>query len=99
MKVVWTAAAQADLAEISDYIAARNPQRAVSFINEIVDAGDAIGNMPLGFPLVPKLEHKAIRRRVHGRYLIFYRLVAQSVQILHVVSSARDYIRAFFSEE
>jgi len=99
MRVNWTAAAQIDLAEISDYIAADNPSRAVSFINEIVDAGEAIADMPRAFPLVPELEHKAVRRRVYGRYLIFYRLDAESVQILHVAHAARDYIRALFPED
>ena len=99
MRVVWTAAAQADLAEISDYIAADNPTRSLSFINEIVDAGEAIGDMPRIFPLVPRLEHKAVRRRIYGQYLIFYRLEAESVQILHVVHAARDYVRALFPED
>lgn len=99
MKVVWTAAAQADLAEICDYIALDNPARAVSFMNEIVDAGEAIADMPRGFPLVPQLEHKAIRKRVYRRYLIFYRFKANVVQILHVTHATRDYIKALFSED
>jgi len=85
VKVVWTAAAQHDLQDISDHIAADNPSRAVSFINEVVDAGEAIADIPLAFPLVPQLEHRAIRRRVYGRYLIFFRIEAEDIQILHVV--------------
>ncbi len=99
MKVVWTAAAQTDLAEISDYIALDNPSRAVTFINEIVDAGEAIADMPRAFPLVQELEHRAIRRRLYGRYLIFYRLDVETVQILHVAHAARDYVRALFPED
>jgi toxin ParE1/3/4 len=96
MRVVWTRAAQADLEEISDYIKTDNPTRAVSFVNEIVDAGEAISDMPRSFPLVPRLEQRGIRRRMIGRYLIFYRIEAESVQILHVVHGARDYIRSLF---
>jgi len=99
MKVVWTLAAQADLEEISDYIKADNPVRAVSFVNEIVDAGEAISDMPRAFPLVPRLEQRGIRRRSFGRYLIFYRIEAGSVQILHVAHGARDYIRSLFPDE
>lgn len=98
MRVVWTRAAQADLEEISDYIGADNPVRAVSFINEIVDAGQGIADMPRAFPLVPRLEQRGIRRRTFGRYLIFYQIDAEQVQILHVVHGARDYIRALFPE-
>jgi len=99
MKLVWTLAAQADLEEISDYIKADSPERAVSFINEIVDAGEAISDMPRAFPLVPRLEQRGIRRRSFGRYLIFYRIEAKSVQILHVAHGARDYIRSLFPDE
>lgn len=96
MKVAWTQAAQADLEEISDYIKTDNPARAASFVNEIVDAGDAIADMPRAFPLVPRLEQRGIRHRTFGRYLIFYRIEAEQVQILHVVHGARDYIRLLF---
>lgn len=99
MKVVWTRAAQADLEEISDYIKADNPARAVSFVNAIVDVGEAISDMPRAFPLVPRLERHGIRRRSFGRYLIFYRIAVESVQILHVVHGARDYVRSLFPED
>jgi toxin ParE1/3/4 len=99
MKIVWTRAAQADLEAISDYIKADNPARAASFVNEIVDAGEAISDMPRAFPLVPRLERHGIRRRAFGRYLIFYRIAAESIQILHVAHSARDYIRSLFPDD
>jgi addiction module RelE/StbE family toxin len=99
VRVVWTRAAQADLEEISDYIKADNPRRAVSFINEIVAAGEAISDMPRAFALVPLLEHRRIRKRRLGRYLIFYRIEGETIQILHVAHSARDYIRVLFQDE
>ena len=98
MRVVWTQAAQADLIEISAYIKAGNPTRAVSFINEIIDAGEAISGMPRAFPLIPRLEHRGIRRRSLERYLIFYRIEAETIQILHVAHGALDYIRALFPD-
>jgi len=33
----------------------------------------------------------AVRRRPHGNYLIFYRVGAEQVEILHVLHGARDY--------
>lgn len=98
MKVVWTQAAQADLEEIADYIKADNMARATSFVHEAIDAGEAISDFPTAFPLVPGLEHRGIRRRTFGRYLIFYRVAANRIQILHVVHSARDYIRLLFRD-
>ena len=88
----------ADLEGIGDHIAADNPARAVSFIEEILAAGDDLARMPLAFGFAPGLERKRIRRRVHGRYLIFYRVEAGAVQILHVAHGARDYIRALFPD-
>ena len=99
MNVVWTAAAEADLEQISDYIKLDNPVRAVTFVREIVEAGEGIADMALAFPLVPRLEHRGIRRRGFGRYLIFYRIDGEMVQVLHVVHGARDYIRSLFGVE
>ena len=98
MRVLWTHAAEADLEEISDYIKADNPERAVSFVNEIIDAGEAIADMPRAFALVPSLEHKGIRRRPFGNYPIFYRAERDAVEILHVVRGSRDYVRVLFSD-
>jgi plasmid stabilization system protein ParE len=52
--------------------------------------------MPHAFPLVPRLEHRGVRQRGYGRYLIFYRVTEEAVEILHVAHGARDYIRALF---
>ena len=98
MNVAWSPAALADLETIRDFIAADNRERAVSFVMEITAAGEAIADMPRAFGLVPRLEERGIRKRTFGRYLIFYRIKAESVQILHVVHGARDYIRALFPE-
>lgn len=98
MNVAWSPAALADLETIRDFIAADNRERAVSFVMEITAAGEAVADMPRAFGLVPRLEERGIRKRTFGRYLIFYRIKAESVQILHVVHGARDYIRALFPE-
>ncbi len=66
---------------------------------EITEAGEGIADMPRAFGLVPRLEHRGIRKRTFGRYLIFYRIEGESVQILHVVHGARDYIRALFADD
>ena len=99
MNVIWSPAAVADLENIRDYIATDNRERAISFVMEITEAGEAIADMPRAFGLVPRLEERAIRKRTFGRYLIFYRIEAESVQILHVAHSARDYIRALFPDD
>ena len=40
--------------------------------------------MPEAWPIVPRYEGHGIRRRVHGRYLIFYRIGIDAITIRRV---------------
>lgn len=88
MKVDITSAAEADLEEIADYIARDNPVRALSFVRELFERCLDIAEMPAAWPIVPRYEHHGIRRCVHGRYLIFYRVSKDRITILHVLNGA-----------
>jgi toxin ParE1/3/4 len=90
MKVDITSAAEVDLEAIADYIARDNPVRALSFVRELFECCLDIGDMPEAWPVVPRYEHHRIRRRVHGRYLIFYRVAKDRITILHVLNGAMD---------
>lgn len=91
MKVRVTAEAEGDLERIVDYIAQSNPQRAQSFIEELRDKCLSLADTPLAFPLVARYERLGVRRRVHGNYLIFYRVDENEIVILHVLHGAMDY--------
>ena len=90
MRVVITAAAKADLLAIRRYIEADNPNRAVSFVEELLDRCLALADTPRAYPLVPRYERFGIRRCVHGNYLIFYRLQPEQIEVIHVLQGARD---------
>ena len=90
MKVAITAEAEADLEAIGDYIARDNPARALSYVRELYQLCLDIADMPQAWPVVPRYEHHGIRRRVHGRYLIFYRIRADRITILHILNGAMD---------
>ena len=90
MIVEFTAVAEADLEEIGDFIARDNPVRAVSFVQEIARACRDLADMPEAWPVVPRYEQHGIRRRVHGRYLIFYRIAAERITVLHILNGAMD---------
>ena len=90
MIVEITATAEADMEAIGDYIAHDNPARAVSFIRELYQCCVGLADMPLAWPIVPRYEQHGIRRRVHGRYLIFYRIGHERVTVLHIVNGAMD---------
>lgn len=90
MIVELTAAAEADLESIGDYIAQDNPVRALSFVRELARSCLELVDMPEAWPIVPRYAHHGIRRRVHGRYLIFYRIGADRVTVLHILNGAMD---------
>ena len=91
MIVRFTAQAERDLEAIGDYIAADNPAAALRFVIELRDASLGLSDYPARFPLVPRYESSGVRRRVHGRYLIFYRIESDAVTILHILNGAMDY--------
>jgi plasmid stabilization system protein ParE len=96
--VVISAAAEADLESIGDWIARENPTRAESFIQELREACLSLANAPLGYSPVPRYEHADVRRRPHGNYLIFYRVMDDEVVVLHVLHGARDYDAVLFPD-
>jgi toxin ParE1/3/4 len=98
MIVELTAAAEADLEAIGDYIARDNPVRAASFVRELYRSCLDIAEMPEAWPVVPRYEHNGVRRRVHGRYLIFYRIEEAQITILHVLNGAMDVEAILFPE-
>lgn len=99
MRVVITAEAEADLESIADWIAEHNPARALSFVRELRQECDALADAPEGYILVPRFEHSGVRRRPYGNYLIFYCIVEDRIDVLHILHGARDYEPILFPEE
>jgi plasmid stabilization system protein ParE len=91
VKVVLSTNAAIDLQAIGDWIAAENPARAISFVNELIGAIAALSDMPSRFPVLEGHRELGIRRRVVGNYLILYHVGETEVEVLHVVHGARDY--------
>ena len=98
MKVLVTDAAWEDMLDIVRMIARDNPQRAAAFLDELYDTCHDIGSFPLASPPLPDRPTGGIRRKIHGNYLIFYRLHADTAEILRLVHGARDYERLLFPE-
>ncbi len=90
--------AENDLEQIADYIASDNPRRALTFIRDLRSKCEDLIDSPNGFPLVPRYEHHGVRRRVHGNYLIFYRVEKAKVIIIHVLHGATNYGAILFDE-
>lgn len=92
MRVIVTPKAERDLGRIADWIASDNPDRAITFLDELREACLGLAAFPARYPFVEGLTITGIRRRVHGNYLIFYRVEdEQIVRILHILHGAADY--------
>lgn len=77
--------------EIALYIAQDNPSRALSFVGELEERCLALGDAPGIGTGRPELG-AGILMLPHGRYLIFYRQIPQSVRIERVMHGARDIV-------
>jgi addiction module RelE/StbE family toxin len=96
VKLVFTDEAKADLVQIGDWIAKDNPLRAVTFVDELEECCRQLTSMPKAYQLVPRLEALGVRRVPHGDYLIFYRVIDDTVEVIHVLHGARDYEAILF---
>jgi toxin ParE1/3/4 len=90
VKIFLTPRARAELNDIGDAIAADNPARAASFTDGLLAKAMHLAEYPAAFPLFEPFAHRGLRGRVHGQYVIIYRIVASTVEILHFLHGARD---------
>lgn len=91
MIVVLTTEAESDLETIAKYIARDSATRALSFMHKAREKCLTPADAPRGYPVVPRYEHLGIRTRSFGNYLIFYRVAAGTIDVLHILHGARDY--------
>lgn len=77
-----------DLEAIGDYIAADDPDRAVSFIDELLSVCARIAERPRAFQRRDDLA-RGLRQAVHGHYLILFTAGRKEVVIERVVHGAR----------
>lgn len=89
LNVVWLDEALRDLAEITSYIADRNPAAARSLNRLIVEQSDLLGEHPLLFR--PGRVSGTREVVVHPNYVVVYRLTATTVEILNVLHSRQEY--------
>ncbi len=90
----FSAQAEADLDEIDDYIAANNPARAESFIEELYRKALNIGTAPLAYPKRSDFGPD-LRTALHKPHLIVFRVTTNAVEIVRIIHGARDLPRLF----
>lgn len=94
MQVRLSTQAVHDLQAIRRWIEPDNPERAVTFIEELRDVAARIGRMPHAFPLIPRYEHHGIRRRSFKGYGILYSVQPDRVFVHRIIGPGRDHDRA-----
>ncbi|UAL11405.1 type II toxin-antitoxin system RelE/ParE family toxin [Caulobacter segnis] len=85
-QLVISAEARRDLLRIRDYIADDNPDRAETYVEELLARCIAIADFPLAAP--ETLRRKGWRVVPYGFYMIFYTVTERRVRIRAVKHSA-----------
>ncbi len=89
LRLILSPDATQDLDDIWDYIATNNQSAANKVIDEIATQFELLRQMPEAGRSRSELQ-MGLRSFPVGRYLIFYRPSATSVEIVRVLHSARD---------
>jgi toxin ParE1/3/4 len=94
VKVVLSSHAVNDLQRIARFIAQDHPARAMTFVEELRETARRLGDVPHGFPLVPRYEMYGIRRRSWKGYGILYSVDPDRIFVHRIIGPGQDYDRA-----
>lgn len=90
MIVHFTPRARNDLAGIRSWIAKDDPARALSFVRELRQRALALCDYPHRHPVAHMATSGPVHKLTHGRYLLYYRVLPEKVEILHVRHGAMN---------
>jgi toxin ParE1/3/4 len=94
IRVIFSPEADTDLEQIADYIAADNPVRAVTFVEELKRKALNTRFAPQAYPRRDDLPGE-LRMAVHRPYNILFRVSKERIEIARIVHGARDLRKAF----
>ena len=90
MSVTWSREASENLIEIEDFIARDSLERAVRFIDALIDHAEAIlADNPRSGRVVPETGNPDMRELIYRGYRIVYRLKGDVPEILTVFEGHR----------
>lgn len=96
-KARYTSLAESDIGTIIRYIGSLDPAAAMKMLNQLDSACQRLAEAPgVGQArpdLLPDLRFLPVRS-----YLVFYKEVAEGIQVLRVLHGSRDYKRTDFIE-
>ena len=94
MNVKWTVEALNDLEEIELFIAKDNIDRALSFVNELIDFGDSLGNSANKGTQAKWTNDTSVKEMYYKDYTFIYEINSDSV-IIHEIHNFAKMIRHF----
>ncbi|MCR5848226.1 MAG: type II toxin-antitoxin system RelE/ParE family toxin [Lachnospiraceae bacterium] len=94
MNVKWTVEALNDLEEIELFIAKDNIDRALSFVNELIDFGDSLGNFANKGTQAKWTNDTSVKEMYYKDYTFIYEINSDSV-IIHEIHNFAKMIRHF----
>jgi plasmid stabilization system protein ParE len=90
VSVTWAQEAADNLADIEAFIARDSPERAVRFIDALIDHAEAnLADNPRSGRAVPEIGNADIRELVYRGYRVVYRLNGERIEILTVFEGHR----------
>lgn len=90
MRVVFSAAASGDLREIARFIARRRPATARRVVAELRAAARSLGTYPELGRARPELRPAGYRSLAVLRWVVFYRILGDRVEVVRVLDGSRD---------
>ena len=91
MKIFWTDEALDNLSEISEFIAADSPHRALSYVRKIKSRPRRLNRFPLSGRTVPETTDLpgALREIIVDNYRVIYTIQPDCVQVISVIHGMR----------
>ena len=91
MSVIWSQEAGENLFDIEEFIARDSLERAVRFIDALIDHAETIlSDNPRSGRTVPEIGNPDIRELIYRGYRIVYRLNGDRIEILTVFEGHRQ---------
>jgi len=89
MKLLWTPEAIRSLSQIEDFISRDNVDRAIDFINQLMEQPNVLLKNPELGRIVPELSNESIREIIYKNYRIVYRVGLKQIEILTIFEGHR----------
>jgi toxin ParE1/3/4 len=88
-KVTWLIVALDDVQSIFEFVAQDSVSSAERLANRIFSATDRLGSFPLSGRVVPEIDDQDVREIIVGNYRLMYHVLADEIEVLAVIHSAR----------